>query len=457
MNRPFPSRLFALAGSLVLLGGCATRPPCELKGLPLVPAGAPPLALTAPAGGGTFVGSSGAINTAFELDVNADSLTIVVENDLDVNADVLFPDVIFTPDQPAKDIVLVSLGGRVLIKPGVRVGDGRAAPGSEGNPGLSGVTGGRLELRGVTLDIGGQVIGNQGGLGGRSNFAAGMTGGGATRTGGPGGAGGAVHLCALESIAIRSGAEVRGGGGGLGGSTNINADGASSGTAGHAGAGSNVAFQGTGPAATPVGVTIDGLASGGRGGAGGRAAVTAADPADPANGANATAVGGDGGMGGSVNFTNAVVMRLGTVVAGDGGNAAAVVPPGVPPQGVSALAQAGFGEPALIGAGNAGGNATATGGNGGPAGAVPRIPTPAGIVDGAAGTPGSGGDAVAYAGNGGVPGLGGNTGGASGTGTARGGRNGAGAGPAAPAVSGPAPAAGAAGGATAPATQAGTR
>jgi hypothetical protein len=454
MNRITTSTLVALTASVLLLGGCATRAPCSLKGLPLVPVGAPPLALTNPELGGTFTGSSGVIATAFELDVNADSLTIVVSGDLDVNADVLFPDVIFARDQPAKDILLASLDGRVRVAPGVRIGDGRAATGSEGNPGRGGVTGGRLELISVTLDLGGRVIGNQGGIGGASNYAAGMFAAGTTRTAGLAGTGGTVDLCALEAIHVRSGAEVRGGGGGLGGSTNINADGTSRGTAGHAGPGADVAFKGTG--GTPVGVLIDGIATGGRGGPGGVAAVTAADPADPANGASATAVGGNGGMGGSVTFTDAVVMRLGTVGAGDGGHAGGVRPPGVLVTTRSALAQAGVGTSPFIGAGNLGGNATATGGNGGAAGAVPSIPTPAGLVNGGAGTPGSGGDAIAYPGNGGVPGLASNAGGPSGTGTALGGKNGAGAGPAAPAVSGPAAAVGAAGGTAPAATQAGT-
>ena len=457
MKRTNTPGLATLTGGLLLLCGCATRPPCSLNGLQLPPAGAPALALTNPQAGGTFLGSSGVIANAFEMNVGASSLAIIVRGDLDVNADVLFPDVIFTRDQAAKDILLVSLEGRVFVKPGVRVGDGRAAKGSDGNPARAGVAGGRLELIGVTLDLGGRLIGNQGGFGGESNYAAGMLGRGTTRTAGAGAAGGALYLCALEAINVRSGAEVLGGGGGLGGSTNINADGTSSGTAGHAGPGSDAVFQGTGPATAPVGVVIDGVAAGGRGGAGGVAAVTAADMASPANGASATAAGGNGGRGGSVAFSNAVVMRLGTVSAGDGGHAGGVVPPGAPPSIGSAVAQAGFGKNALVGAGNPGGNASATAGNGGPAGAVPRIPTPAGIVNGTAGTPGSGGDAAAYPGNGGAPGWGGTAGGSSGTGTARGGSNGAGAGPAAPAVSGPAAPVGAAGGAAPAATQPGTR
>ena len=208
-----------------------------------------------------------------QLTETANNLTIIVDQDLVVAANILFPPFMSAAGAKSKVIRLVSLSRSVIINDGVTVGDGQAAAGTPASLG-QGRRGGDVILHGVNINIKGRVIGNKGGAGTNANDANVAN---ASATGKPGGHGGDVHLCALDSIRIGrtpgqpNPALVKGGEGGNGGSGVADGTRTARAQGRLAGNGRNVIFHGTNPQGTRVQVFNADTAQGGRGGTGGGA------------------------------------------------------------------------------------------------------------------------------------------------------------------------------------------
>lgn len=432
MNRS--RTIYLLALQPLLLGGCPVTSPipnppaaapavdCGLENLPQPGQG--PLAVPATsAGGGTFSGESGQVRTAIQLTDGAGGLVIVVDGNLEVLADIAFPIGYAQPGTAAPDITLASISGTLTIGAGVSVGGNFASGGADGNPGANGSNGGQVTLVGINIDVQGSVNGNAGGKGGDSMFD---QAGDLDQKAANGGYGGAVVLCAFESIHVGAPpgaafpASVTGGEGGKGGNTRGDGTSHVITYGGVGGTGADVHVIGTDPGGAPVQLFVDDAVTGGKGGVGGAARADAGQQRGVDSGASALSRGGDGAKGGTVLFRRAVVAAAGTVASGDGGS------------GGSAIAVAGHGPDAGLFSGAAGGDASAYGGDGMPSGILPQLPTSAGgIGAGVSGAPGSGGTARASAGNGGDGGRLGN-GASSGSATASGGLNGRGVPPPAP-------------------------
>ncbi|GAB5381189.1 MAG: hypothetical protein Alis3KO_16420 [Aliiglaciecola sp.] len=394
--------------------------------MPGIPTGAGPITLNgAASGGGIFTGKSAVISAPIQLRENGRDLVVVVEDNLDVNADILFPAFFTAKGVAPRNITLVSTNGTVTISAGVNIGGGLASASARGNPAANGTNGGRIKIIGVNIDQQGKIVGNQGGASGSSNLTGVAL---PAAVSANGGIGGPIILCALESINLAAGSQAIAGKGGLGGNTSAIGAASSSATSGAGGDGGHVYFTGTGPGGAQMQIfaAANARSEGGKGGTGG---VAMADAKSSGNGSAGVALsqGGRGGNGGTVNFMQSIVIRMGVFKAGDGGN------------GATATAVGGNRANSLFLAGGNGGNATAFGGNGRASGTVPQIPTQAGIQPGQAGTEGSGGNANATAGNGGNAGRFSITGGFSGNATAAGGLNGRGVPPpgGAPATAGP--------------------
>jgi hypothetical protein len=360
------------------------------------------------------------------------------------------------------NITLVSVDGTVTIEDDAHVSAGSApAPNDAVVASLSpvatgdrGQDGGYVKISGVNVNILGTVHAQDGAAGGNatadaagapfltsSGFLQGLfkflgLGGDANATGGIGGAGGDVLICAQESLNVSGG--LLGGRGGLGGAARAIADHgeAARATAGQSGEGGDVQITGTG--GSPVQVYVSGTIRGGEGG--GFTALLdrsteAVGGSGLEDGGPAEASGSPAGAGGTVLFSNAVVMQSGRFRAGDGGNGGDATANGGNGAGIRF---SGMGT-AVTGDGYPGGAAKATGGRGAAHGLVPRIPVlPIGTFrDGLPGTNGSGGDATATGGRG-SDGVLNRLGGAAGSAEALGGANGAGTSPAPPAVSAPA-------------------
>lgn len=393
--------------------------PCDTSNLKKPKIGSNPISLSTGAfsSGGTFTGKSITISSPIILDQTATDLEIIVEEDLDVNADIRLPQIVIK-DRPPINITLVSLNKKVTIADGVVVGGGWSAPGSTvKNRGRQGVDGGTIKIIGINIDIRGKVVGNGGGLGGYVNV------GNLKKTegfGGDGGKGGKIILCALDSIHIGkspgklTSASVISGYGGPGGYSTAQGSKLAKSEGGRGGPGGNVDIHGTDPTGVDVQVFIEDTIKGGIGGGGGYSSAHA-NSVNRKSG-NAKANGGPGNKGGTVTFSQAIVMALGNVAAGDGGA-------GRPGAAIGGCGAQGW--KYILVNGNNGGDATANGGKGGSEGTLPKIPTLlSGIVNGTPGRPGSGGQASAKAGNGGNAGKKSGSGGNSGISTATGGSNG---------------------------------
>lgn len=399
-------------------GDSSQDDPCDTSNLKKPKAGSNPISLSTGAfsSGGTFTGKSITISSPIILDQKATDLEIIVEDELDVNADIRLPQIVIK-NRPPINITLVSLNKKVTIADGVVVGGGWSAPGSTvNNRGRKGVDGGTIKIIGINIDIRGKVVGNEGGLGGYVNIGNLRK---AEGFGGDGGKGGKIILCAMDSIHIGRSpgkptpASVTGGNGGAGGYATAQGSKLAKSEGGGGGPGGDVDIHGTDPTGADVQVFIEDTVKGGMGGGGGYSSAHA-NSVNRKSG-DAKARGGPGNKGGTVTFSQAIVMALGNVAAGDGG------------AGRPAAAIGGYGAQGwkyFSVNGDNGGDATANGGQGGSEGTIPKIPTPSGIVNGTPGNPGSGGQASAKAGNGGNAGKKSGSGGNSGISTAIGGSNG---------------------------------
>ena len=389
-------------------------------------AAAPPVALNGPIARGFITGSTITVPAGSVVRF-PDALTLVAFGDVTIDGQLLPGNSM--PGAPSFDLVIVSLQGNIIVGAQGIIQEGIAAEGVEddavapnavavGGPGTAGGFTKLVAPRG-SIVIDGELRGQGGGMGGKAvadpNLAGiRLIGGSAAATGGQGGEGGDVRLCALETIRVNG--LVAGGWGGYGGAAvaygkdgeNAEAEGGPANDAGW------IFFHGLGP--QPVSVIVTGTVQTANGGWGGDA--DAFGGSGNGTGGDALAIGGDGGTGASVMFVNAVVVppiaTIQSSLGGDGGWADAL---------------GGNGANAIVASGFRGGNGVAQGGRGGRAGAPnpPVLPTPGGNV---AGTPGAagpwawctsrGGDATAWGGNGGAGAatpIG--NGGASGTGTAR--------------------------------------
>ncbi len=453
-----------------------SNPGCGLAGLPGVPAQSAPVVIDSTSIGGTYVGSSGSVPAGAIVNLLED-LTIVVENDLIIEGAIVSqPHTsrgaqllrILLGQLPSQtpvakllsqilnpgplNVTLVSLKGKVQIAPSGHIDLGFTPKGdndfqqslSARAVGGDADDGGYIKIQGVNVDIQGNVRGQGSGDGGNATAdAAGASGlpakllklfgigGDAEATGGNGGAGGDVLLCADESIHISG--VVGAGYGGLGGVARAIADvgGPATAIAGQGKNGGNVQITGTGPASVQV------FAKGG--------SMQGGDCDDYPNLLSAEAVGGSGfeaggrakaegslgGSGGTVLFSNAVVIELGSCQAGDGAAGGDASATGGNGTGIRML---NWGS-AVQGDGYNGGPATATGGSSGAAGPLPLIPVPpiGTTQKGKAGYGNQGGDASAVGGAG-SDGLPLRLGGSSGRATAQGGSNGAGVSPGPPAL-----------------------
>lgn len=413
--------------------------PCSVSGLPQPGSGSRVIDVT---GAGTHTGKSATITSSIQLKEGDPDLVVVVEDDLEVAADILFPQQMLQPNARSINITLVSLQGTVTVAAGVLIGGGVAAAGISGSgrcPGGDGVQGGNIKILGINIDIQGILKGNEGGAGGSYTLTGGSE---KPLVAGNGGKGGSISLCALETIRLNEAIAGLGGCGGNGVATQ-DVEVILSGAEG--GPGGDILVYGSDPGGASVQVEI-GLAIGGQGRVGGLVNATA-QTYGSRSGADAVAGGGSGGDGGTVLFQQAEVLYWGIVSAGDGG------------PGGRAFAHAGDGanqnRPWTWSA-KSGGDATAEGGSGGSAGSVPQIPTQALLVPGSAGSAGSGGKALAASGAGGD---GSSNGGSSGLASAYGGANGNGAlpGPPRPVQDPPNPPTGPMGGVRSRAQQDGAR
>jgi len=320
-----------------------------------------------------------------------------------------------------QDIVLISFEGTVRIS-GV-VGGGSALDGS-GTPasplnlrsGAPGEQGSLTLLRGISIEIAGIVIGEDGGDGESVTTSSADRQGRSWAFGGAGGAGGDVLLCAIEGITMSEFARGYAGDGGEGGTGRATAgpSGNAVGVGGPGHDGGNIVFRGLPADATCQVVMEPGArvvaGNGGSASSGfayrNRAIAPESDP-----GGEGRATGGDAGRGGEVRFENCTVVRVGRVESGNGGIGG----------GGTAFGGDGGSGPA----GRRGGDAIARGGTGGDSGAEPAIPRPDGTVDrGLRGRPGRGRPVAAISGAGGRGTAG--SGGESGSTSARGGASGAG-------------------------------
>lgn len=355
---------------------------------------------------GTLSGPTLVLPKGAVISVDA-PLTIVADKDISIDGQIQIPNM--PKGTPGPGLMIVSLHGTVTLSDGSFVGCGGSGKGD----------GGAVTISGVVLELHGTIYGNDGGVGDDVPSPIAPT---ASATGGNGGQGGSLLMCAVEGIKVGSKVRINpgsvliaAGNGGTGGKAVAVESGGTSSKGGNGGGGGDVTFSGPN-AGTKVPVIIDNDPAGGSGEKGG--ATSANSNARRDGGGNAVAVGGDGGAGGTVKFVG-VVVTLGpaaTVAAGNGAD------------GLKATATGGDGSSPLFGNGNSGGDATATGGHGGAAGATPVIPLPNGTTKGSPGRDGSGADATAIPGNGSAAAtgwFGGSKGGASGKGTAVGGPNGA--------------------------------
>jgi hypothetical protein len=444
--------------------------PCSRAGLP-APAPDGIDSLDASVTGGTLHGKPGGVISmaaGVTIDMKSD-LVVVADDDLVIDGHIIFP-WRMGAGEASLNITLVSLKGKVVIGPKGFVGNGFAARGADDSvlgKGGSGSDGGLIRILGINIDIQGSVLGNGGGDGGDGSTLnvgplvgligiflanavglpglARILGGLLTSTGGQGGKGGDVVLCAVDSIHTAGAAKAEAGQAGWGGEADCQTStgfGAQA-TGGGGGSGGDVSLRG--PSATALTqVFNEGNLLGGRAG-GGRKAY-ASSISGRACGAPATAVGGRAGKGGTVDFFGCAVVTAGFTKAGDGD-----VPGG------DAEAHADKGGSGFFG-GQAGGSATAIGGQGGRPGDTPSLPMATGqIQKGYPGGPGKGGDAYAVAGIGGDgSSLVHSSGGASGAAFGQGGSDGTGAPPAGgPVTFGPAPPSGSDGGVTSTAAQLG--
>jgi hypothetical protein len=268
--------------------------------LPQPAKGAGPVNVT---GGGTFTGKSAVIKKPIQLKEGGRDLVVVVKEDLDVLANILFPPRMQRPNAPSLNITLVSLEGKVTIAKGVRIGGGMAANGIRGAGRAmagDGVQGGNIKIVGVNIDVQGSLEGNRGGAGGSYTLI-----GGSDRPllAGDGGTGGGICLCALDTIRLNSAVA---GKGGSGGNTVVTQDRQVALNGSFGGDGGQVLIHGSDPGGANVQVQI-GTAAGGDGSGGGGAAA-AAFTFGSRSGANAIAWGGMGGSGGTVRFRQAEVI-----------------------------------------------------------------------------------------------------------------------------------------------------
>jgi len=415
---------------------------CDTSAMPRPAPGAGPVAVPAGFNGGTLTGGSLTLQNPIHLDENGADLLIVVDGDLIVGADILFPQMMNTANAASLNITLVSLNGKVQIDPGIKVGTGTAASGASGNRNLAamqGSAGGTIKVIAVNILLRGVLMGHVGGAGGDMI----VNGGGNIFTNAAnGGRGGDVVLCALETIvgdqlagAVSAG--TGSGGGGRGGNVSIDTVGTANGKAGDGGIAGDVHLIGTDPGGSPVQLTNTAVFMGWLGGEGGLAHVDAGFSSFNTNGFSAEAKGGWGGQGGAVLFLQAVhVFGKGRYASGHGGNGKEAFAYGNGGTDAAAIPPQGSGP---------GGNAYAWGGHGGPTGPTPMIPIPnKPPVRGVTGTPGSGGLAQSQSGTGGDGLFGGIFAGfvpasPSGLATAHGGKNGANQGPAVPNSAGPNP------------------
>ena len=376
--------------------------PCAISGLPSSGSSKP---IT---GGGNYVGGTAIISTPIQLREGGSDLVVVMRDDLDIKANILFPKRMNQNHSRSLNITLVSLRGTVSVAPGVKIGSGKAAPGPNGSDKLAagdGVQGGNIKLYGVNLDIKGALSGNEGGEGGEYSAAGGRV----SAWAGKGGNGGSIGLCASETIYLASGTAGQGGGGG---NKVVAQDWTQVQSGSFAGIGGNILMYGKQAKGPKLQITVD-QAVGGKGGIGGSVQAVSFMMGS-LTGLGALAHGGNGGTGGTVKFQNAEVNQYGVVAAGDGH------------RGGAAVAHAGSGEHAGRWSGPVtGGSASAFGGTGGTPGSIPDIPLPNNQkAKGRAGRPGGGGTAVAVSGAGGNGNASYPTGASSGTALAAGGPNG---------------------------------
>lgn len=305
-----------------------------------------------------------------------------------------------------------------------------ANPAAAGQPGESGAL---ITLHGKVVVVEGVINGNDGGPAGVAEARAStfLRVGTARASGGQGGYGGSIVLCAEEEIIVGSDALMRAGEGGPGGEALSQSDrgGLSISRGGPGGPGGDVVFQGTGPREVlltlrppPIGVPFFfPQASGGSGGQGGNGSASARRTPS-GTGGSAQGFGGTGGAGGTTRFINCVVRppvtsRLDAGAGGVGGRALALGGPGG--EGVRQGGRGGLGE--------------AIGGTGGAGGIQPVfVLRGGGSGSGTAGRAGSGGDATAQGGPGGDATAVIRRGGFSGVSAAEGGKNGSGVAPVPP-------------------------
>ena len=398
----------------LMLSGCPKKPAivakpvlpsCDTKAFQQPIAGAVPIAFPSMITGGTYVGKSAHITTPIKLDELDRHLLIIVNDELRVSADILFPYMLNSKILPLK-ITLVSLQGTVRIDPNIKVGFGSSARGINGNRNFisgDGAAGGEIKIIGVNIENMGTIHGNNGGVGGKMIVGGGFL--GITTKSSDGGRGGNVILCAMESITVgpSPGAKIAGGIGGNGGELHITTIGDSDGKAGNGKNGGDLYLIGTG--SSPVMINNFGEINGGNGGHG-EIAIVDVRGVFTTDGASAVSKGGYGGKGGTVLFSNSVsIVNNSKYTAGSGGiggSSYATANDG-PSSRAGTLKPLVFSSPS-----DEGGDAHSTGGMGGQSGDTINIPEtfPPFTRLGIAGHPGSGGSTQSLAGaggNGGTP------------------------------------------------------
>lgn len=362
-----------------------------------------------------------------------DDLVLAAEHDLIINGSLDVP--LLHVGQFSPGITLISRHGRVVIAGGASVGGGMAGGGlavaiSAENAiatAHAGLNGGPIKIVARTVEIAGTVTGIQGGPGGAAtatgvavNVNGRLRGGFAKATGGSGGHGGDIRICA-ETVFVRATGRIFGSYAGVGASAkatasngrDAEADGGNGADPTNVGAiprAGNIIFSGTPGTACAVTVDAGGEVKAGAlsplASEGGDATATGGqgEKTGTTTGGRAFAVAGVGSTGGSVIFVHATLTNNGAVDPGCGGI------------GGFAHAYGGNGETTRF-LGYNGGRADAFGGQGGLPGHVTLLHKD--------GKPGPGQQADIRTGRGGDATDATSRGGHSGLGTAEGGPNGA--------------------------------
>ena len=411
MSSPIPA-FFRLVSTIALLtatlltGGCCffskVRPAkasldCDVGPGERASNSDPDRNLAAGDSSGTIKGNAVTLLAGVKIVVNGD-LVIAAASNLQIDGRIEFPDDL---DRPLS-VTLIS-NGNITIGPNGFIGGGKAYHGVDCPSKDAGWHGAQIKLTAASvINVQGTLLGQEGGDGYSPSASK-------TVTGGNGGEGGAILLCAAERINVPG--KITAGLGGKGGSATSDTPSKATAvaTGGDGGTGGTLKFgDASMNPTTPIPVNITGGAAAGNGGPGGTPVVATGDSYSLTahSGENAQATGGNGGFGGDVMCGN-VTFTGWRAVAGTGG-----------PGGI-ATATGGKGSNAWYYGPYNGGSAVAQGGNGGAPGGSPTCM--AGAVT--AGSAGPGGNATATSGSGGSNTFAG-TPGSSGSATATGGANG---------------------------------